>query len=63
MNTDDVRERLRKLSEKAGGQRALARDLGISPSYLNDVILGRKKPGAKILTALGLERDARYVKA
>ena len=49
---------------KLGGttQCALAAELGISPTYLSDVIHGRKEPGAKICEALGLKRVVTYEK-
>jgi transcriptional regulator with XRE-family HTH domain len=42
-------------------QQALARELGVSVSYLSQVIRGRKAPGRKVLEALGLRREANYV--
>ena len=40
----------------------VARELKISPQYLSDVLNDRKKPGDKILKALGLERLVVYVR-
>lgn len=62
MNAEVVRKRLRKASDQCGGQRALARMLGVSSTYLNDVIVGRKEPAGKLLDALGLQRVVRYEK-
>jgi len=45
---------------KAGTSRALAKKLGISESYLSDVIIGRNKPGPKMLKALKLKREFTY---
>ena len=42
------------------GAKQAATNLGISPQYLSDVIAGRRAPGAKILTALGLRRVVTY---
>lgn len=41
--------------------RAVAADLGISPPYLSDIMLGRRKPGPKVLKALGMERTVERV--
>lgn len=57
--TDDVRALLLAACDAAGSQVAWARQWGISTSYVNDVLRGRKEPGPKILRALGLE--AAYV--
>lgn len=43
-----------------GGSNATARALGVSTTYLSDVMCGRRKPGPKILKALGLERVVIY---
>jgi hypothetical protein len=40
----------------------VARELKISPQYLSDVLNDRKKPGDKILKALGLERLVVYIR-
>ncbi len=34
--------------------------MGVSPSYLSDVLAGRREPGPKILAALGLSRRPAY---
>lgn len=39
-----------------------AREHGISPGYVNDVLNGRREPGKAILEALGLERVVSYRK-
>jgi hypothetical protein len=44
-------------------QAAVAKELGISPQYLNDVLQKRRLIGKKILEALGLERSIVYVRA
>jgi DNA-binding transcriptional regulator YdaS (Cro superfamily) len=41
-------------------QKVVAAQLGVSRTYLNDVLQGRRKPGKKILDALGLERVTAY---
>ena len=39
--------------------RTLATELGISAAYLSDIMLGQRKPGPKVLTALGLKSEKR----
>jgi transcriptional regulator with XRE-family HTH domain len=56
----ELRRDLRKAC-RSKTQKAFARELGVSLSYLNEVIGGRKEPGRKILTALGLQRQMVYV--
>ena len=44
-------------------QTDVARELGITPSYLGDVIAGRRGIGPKIASALGFVKQAdRYVR-
>ena len=47
--------------KQAGNQQAAATKLGVSPSYLSDVLSGRKEPGKKILEPLGLVRVVSYM--
>ena len=42
------------------GAEQAAANLGVSRTYLSDVIAGRRAPGPKILTALGLRRVVTY---
>lgn len=44
-------------------QRQLAHQLGISPSYLGDIVQGRRPPSEAVVTALGLEVLYRYKRA
>ena len=60
MTKDALLMRLDRMIQQAGGQRALARRLGLSPSYLNDVMRGKREPAGKLLSALGLQRVVRY---
>jgi transcriptional regulator with XRE-family HTH domain len=41
-------------------QVALARELGVSTGYLNDVLQERREPGPKVLKALRLRRRVVY---
>lgn len=56
-------ELLRAAVDKAGTQTAFAKKHGVSISYVNDVLQGRRAAGAKILKALGLESQLTYRKA
>lgn len=62
MRIIDRRGVLIKLKRRCLGtsQLRVAADMGVSPSYLSDVMTGHREPGPKILTALGLERVIRY---
>jgi len=41
-------------------QRELAREMGISAAYLTDLYKGRRAPGDKVLSYLGLEKVVTY---
>ena len=41
--------------------RSVARQLDISAAYLSDIMANKRKPGPKVLTALGLERKVERV--
>jgi hypothetical protein len=43
-------------------QVAVAKELGITPQYLCDVLAARRAPGKSILDALGLEKLVSYKK-
>jgi hypothetical protein len=58
-----VYARLRDAIQAAGSQQAFARSIGISPTYLSDVLNARREPGDAILRALGLRKQVRYVDA
>ena len=46
--------------EKAGGVRALARDWGVSASWISQVSRGRQCPGPAILDRLGIAKVTGY---
>ena len=50
---------LRRLIESAS-QVDVAKQLGISPQYLSDVLNNRRQPGKAVLDGLGLERVLTY---
>lgn len=60
MTLTELRRALRETIENKT-QKALAHELGVSVSYLNQVMNGRKVPGRKILSALGLQRQMVYL--
>jgi hypothetical protein len=61
MTEREVYEEVRRLMD---GQTlaSAAANLGISISYLHDVLRRRRKPGKKLLKGLGLERRVEYVR-
>ena len=61
MNREQLIDRLYDMADRLGSQRALAQQLGVSPSYLNDVLQGNRKPGRVILQALKLKAATRYI--
>jgi hypothetical protein len=52
----DARARLVAAIRKAGGQRALSREWGVSQQYICDVINGRRPISDSLLEKLGLRR-------
>ncbi|CAO4181112.1 HTH cro/C1-type domain-containing protein [Methylorubrum populi] len=51
-----VLDELRAAVERAPSAARWARRHGVGPGYLADVLSGRRPPGAKILSALGIGR-------
>ena len=43
-----------RLALEGRSQAAWCREQGIAPSYLSDVLAGRRAPGPKVLGALGI---------
>lgn len=60
MDVDDVRRLLAQACEAVGSQRAWAKQNGLSSAYVNDVVTGKREPGAAILERLGLEKAVVY---
>lgn len=60
MDADCVAKMLADEARLAGSQRALARSIGVSASFLNDIILGKREPSGKPLQFLGLVRVVSY---
>lgn len=61
MDGIDVCRLIRARCQQAGGQRAWAAAIGLSESYVSDVLNARREPGESILRALGLAKVVRYV--
>lgn len=55
---DDVVAMLRAKVAAKGTQVALAREIGISPAWMSDILLGARAPANRVLAYLGLERQA-----
>ena len=58
----NIEKELRRRLNAAGSQTALAKELGVSLPYLNDVLRGRREPGESILRPLGARRVVTYRK-
>jgi len=60
-NYESLQEAVQIRVNKAGGIRALSRQVNISPSYLHRLVTGdRVDPSQETLEKLGLERIIRY---
>ena len=60
MTLDEVLALLLAECEKVKTRAAWAKAHGVSPTYVSDVLMGRREPGQSILDALGLERIVTY---
>lgn len=60
MDKQGITQLLKSMLEEHHGYTGLAKHLGISTAYLNDIVHGRREPGKKILDALKLERITTY---
>lgn len=43
-------------------QKTVAFNLGVCEAYLSDILRYKRKPGAKVLKALGLKKKVTYIK-
>jgi len=50
-------KKLKKMAKDAGGVRALSREWDVSPSYISDVINGRRGPGEDMQRRVGWRRQ------
>lgn len=62
MNAAGVRRSLAAQAKRYGSQRALAKAIGVSATFLNDIICGHREPSGKPITFLGLERKVTYTR-
>lgn len=58
---DQVLARLRAIVKTRRTQASLAEEIGISRSFLNEVIKGSRPPTGKILDYLGLRAETVYI--
>lgn len=59
--SEQVVEQLRKcMALESLNQTELARAIGVSVPFVNDILKGKRAPSGKILTYLGLERVVVY---
>jgi len=64
LRQSDVIRLLRKRCEQEGGQAALARKLGLSRQYIEQVLSGKRVPSDAIAATLGIKSDGlRWIKA
>lgn len=56
MTEEQVYQRLLAAIEQAGGQRPFAGQIGVTPSYINDIVNKRRLLSDRILAVIGVER-------
>ena len=56
MSIEDVLRLLDQRIEEAGGVRAFAREIGVSPSYVSAVTWQKTPPSDRLLGAIGVRR-------
>jgi transcriptional regulator with XRE-family HTH domain len=62
LTSDEVLELIRERIRLAGAAAKVARDLGVTPAFLSDVLNGRRNITARLAAALGLARVVRFSK-
>jgi len=60
---DEVLQSIRGHVKRAGSLRSLGRKWRVTPAYLSDILLGRRKPGPKVLKHMNLicERTVKVI--
>lgn len=59
---NDIRHEVAELAEEHG-TRQLAKRLGVSPTMVSHITLGKAKPGPRVAAALGYQDDGkRWIK-
>lgn len=61
LTQDQVVSRLRAIVKTRGTQSSLANEIGVSRSFLNEVVKGTRPPTGKILDFLGLQSQTVYI--
>lgn len=61
MTEEDIVADLRQRVEAAGSMRELARQYGVSVSYVSDCLNGRRAPGPGILGPMGYRRVVQVI--
>ncbi len=61
LRPSDLRDKLSKRSWQTS-QRLVAKELGISPAYLSDILNGHREISAQVAEKLGYERVVTFVK-
>jgi hypothetical protein len=61
MTQEELIDYLSGLAQQTGSQSALALKLGISPQLLSDILIGTRRPGPKLMAALGFTRLTLYI--
>jgi len=56
LNLEQFVAHLARAVKRAGTQRALAHEMGVSEAYISDVLRGRRLPSRRLLTAMGISR-------
>lgn len=56
LDLEQFRARLAQFADATGGKAELARRLGVTGQFIGYVIAGDRKPGKKLLAALGAKR-------
>lgn len=58
---DEVRKYLQAVVQHMGSQKAVADAAQVAPSFLSDVLKGRREPTGNILSLLRMERTVHYI--
>lgn len=56
LDLNRFQEHLARLAQGVGGKAALGRRLGVSGQFIDMLIDGKRKPGKKLLSAIGARR-------
>jgi len=61
--SDPVKDYLKRRANELGSQKAVAEEIGISPSHLSDVLSNKRNLGEDVLEQLGFEKVIVHVKS